>query len=115
MKLKPVLPSLRERKRYVTFEVLSEKSVSDGGAVAKAIWNSMLRFGGELGTSEAGLIVLIDQYKASSQRGIVRVAHTGVDKLKASFTFITSISGIPVTIRSVAVSGNINKAKTSRK
>jgi RNase P/RNase MRP subunit POP5 len=115
MKLKPVMPSLRERKRYLTFEVISKQKISDASAVAKAITNSMLKFVGELGVSKAGLIVLSDSYKSTSQKGIVRVAHTSVDALKASLTFITSINGTPVTVRSVAVSGNINKAKANTK
>lgn len=108
-KLKPVMPSLRERKRYVAFEVLSSTRVQ-ADSVAKALWHSVLGLVGELGAASMGLIVLTDLYNAK-QRGIARVSHTGVDAFKASLAFITDIEGKPATVRSLATSGNITKAK----
>jgi ribonuclease P/MRP protein subunit POP5 len=109
-KLKPVMPSLREKKRYVAFEILSNAKL-DVHAVAKAVWSAVLQFTGELGASKMGLIVLTDLYNRTKQKGIVRVAHTGLDAVRASFTFITTIDGHPVTVRSIAASGSITKAK----
>ena len=111
-KLKPVMPSLRERKRYLAFEVLSTTKV-DVHAVAKAVWHAVLAFVGELGAAELGLIVLTDNYNPNKQRGVVRVSHIGIDRLKASLTFITSIEGHPASVRSLITSGNLNKAKAA--
>lgn len=111
-KLKPVMPSLREKKRYLAYEVLSNSKV-DVNSVAKSLWNSALGFVGELGAAKMGLIVLTDNFNSSKQRGIVRVAHNMIDELKASLTLITNIDGRPATVRSITVSGNINKAKAA--
>ena len=107
-RLKPVKPSLREKKRYLVFEVLSNTKV-EAQTAAKTLWNAVLGFVGELGAAKMGLIVLNDQY--SKQKGIVKVAHNMVDELKASLALITSIEGRPATVRSITVSGNLNKAK----
>ncbi|HSU72948.1 MAG TPA: Rpp14/Pop5 family protein [Candidatus Binatia bacterium] len=109
-KLKPVMPSLREKKRYLTFEVLSDAKL-DVTHVAKAVTHAVLEFVGELGMAQMGVIVLTDLYNRVRQRGVVRVSHVGVDRLKASLAFIHSIDGHPVAVKSVAVSGNIIKAK----
>ena len=111
-KLKPVIPSLREKKRYVAFEVLSSKS-HDVQAVAQALKRAVLGFVGELGLAKAGMVVLTDNYNPASKRGIVRVSHASLDALKASFTFITAISGIPTSVRSVTASGSIAKARAA--
>jgi ribonuclease P/MRP protein subunit POP5 len=111
-KLKPVMPSLREKKRYLAFEVLSDTKL-DVANVAKAVTHGVLQFVGELGAAELGTIVLTDLYNRSKQRGVARVANTGVDRLKAALALITTIDGHPVCVRSIAVSGSIAKAKAA--
>ena len=109
-KLKPILPSLREKKRYLTFEIISESKIKDFSGVSKAIWASLLSFMGEHGTAKAGAWVLSDKYNPSTQRGIVKIGHRHVDSLKASLALIREIDGNDVIVRSITVSGMLNKA-----
>ena len=46
--MKPLLPSLKERKRYLAFEVMADKAISFK-VVAKAVWNGVLSFLGTKG------------------------------------------------------------------
>jgi len=67
-KLKPVLPSLREKKRYLAFEVISKEKINDASQVSSAIWNASLQLLGQLGTAKAGLMVLSNKWDQKLQR-----------------------------------------------
>lgn len=109
MKTKPLLPTLRERKRYLVYRVHSDTPL-DGRTVAKAITSEAMSYLGVKGFSEAGLIPLHDKWDADSQTGIIRVTHTSVEPLKAALTFVRRIDGQDVIVRSVSVSGILKKA-----
>ncbi|MBI2558300.1 ribonuclease P protein component 2 [Candidatus Woesearchaeota archaeon] len=110
-KLKPVLPSLRGKKRYLVFEVISKEGVKDINAVSNAIVHYSLQFLGQLGTAKAGVMVLNNKWDSESQRGIIKVSHKHVDALKAALTLADKIEGKDVIFRSLGVSGILNKAE----
>ncbi len=105
------MPVLRERKRYLAFEILSEKGIESIGAVAKAVWKNTLSYIGELGCSEAGIMILEDKYNKKRQRGLIRVNHKSMDRLRATLTMIDQIDGQKVLVRSVGASGILKKAE----
>jgi ribonuclease P/MRP protein subunit POP5 len=109
-KIKAILPSLREKKRYLAFEILSKSKIKDAESVSKAIWQGMLSFGGTKGASQAGIMILSEKYNPENQRGIVKVNNKQVDTLKASLTLIQEVDAIPATVRSIGVSGSLKKA-----
>ncbi len=109
-RIKAILPSLREKKRYLAFGILSKKRIKDYSGVSKAIWQGMLSFAGTKGVAQAGLILLPEKYDPQTQRGIIRVSNRQVDALKASLALIQEINGVPAIIRSVGVSGSLKKA-----
>ena len=59
-KIKPVLPSLREKKRYLVFEIVSKEPIKDFSVISKAIWKALLDLSGVLGASKAGIWLLIE-------------------------------------------------------
>jgi len=115
-RIKRLIPSLREKKRYVAFEVLSAKELSylsisiDAKQIQHAIWDTALSFLGERHVSKAGLFMLPNLYQSKIQRGIIRVNHTGVDDLKAVLALVQQIQNQPVSIKTVGVSGILKKA-----
>ena len=109
-KIKPILPSLREKKRYLAFEIISKSKIKDFSAVSSAIWSSSLSFMGELGAAKAGIWVLPDKYNEKTQRGIIKVSNKYVNELKASLALIKEIDGNGAIVRSVILSGMLNKA-----
>ena len=110
-KLKPVLPSLREKKRYLVFEVISNESIKDFAPVSNALWHYSLQFLGQLGVAKAGIIPLENKWEPNLQRGIIKVSHKHVDAVKAALTFGDKINGKEMIFRSLGVSGIINKAE----
>ena len=109
-KFKPVLPSLREKKRYLVFEVISEKKVSFEQAY-NAIMGTILGFMGQLNTGKAGVILLEDKWDDSSQRGMMKVGHKSTDMVKSALMFITKIGNEEVIVKSLGLSGILKKAQ----
>ena len=107
MKLKALLPSLREKKRYVSFVVESKEDL-DLKQVKEAIEGSMKELVGNLGIANAGLLFLKDW---KDNKGIVRVSTKSVDQLKASLALIKEINGQKVIIKSLGVSGIVDKLR----
>lgn len=110
-KLKPILPSLREKKRYLVFEVISKKGINDFAPVSNAIMRASFQFLGQLGVAKAGIIPLPNKWNSELQRGIVKVSHKHVDALRAALIFADKIDDSDVIFRSVGVSGILNKAE----
>ena len=112
-KLKPILPSLREKKRYVVFEVISSEKVSELNEVSNAIYSTSMQFMGDIGAAKAGVMVLSNKWNQDTQRGIIKVGHRHVDAMKASLTFINKIENKEVICRSLGVSGILRKAENN--
>ena len=110
-KTKPLLPSLREKKRYLAYEVISSKKYNDAIEINKAILDAAKEFLGNLGLAKAGIIALNDQFNQTSQRGILRVNNKHLDNLKASFIFVNKINDNNVILRSVGASGILKKTQ----
>jgi len=110
-KLKPVLPSLREKKRYIAFEVISNEKLKNFSAVSDAIMGCSFQFLGHLGVAKAGIMPLQNKWNQEMQRGIIKVSHKHVDAVKAAFMFARKVDGKDAIIRSIGVSGILNKAE----
>jgi len=102
-----LLPTLKEKKRYVVYEVITEKSLDKD--ISLQIFEKANAFLGLFDGAKAGLQNLV--YDKKKQKGIIRVTNNYVDKLKSVLMMITNIEGQNIMIKSVYVSGIINKAK----
>lgn len=107
-KLKPLRPSLKEKKRYVVFETISESNINTD-VLIKAINEQCLAFMGILHFGKAGILFLKNQFHEN--KGIIRINHRYVDFLKASLVMITEINKNKVNIHVKGVSGILKKAK----
>lgn len=108
--MKPLLPSLKEKKRYIVFEVISDVSLPEQD-IYHVIGENMHTYVGDLGMAQAGLQFIPEKWNHRTQRGIARVSHTSADALKASFVFINSIKNNKVTVHSVGTSGILAKTQ----
>ncbi len=107
-KIKAVLPTLREKKRYVVFEVLSDNNVNQNN-ISSAISDSFMELYGNIGMAGAGLMFLNEKYNSKLNRGIVKVGHYYVNNLKAALAMIREIDQNKVIVRSLGVSGVLRK------
>ena len=109
-KQKPLLPSLREKKRYVAFEVIPKKRLT-AAKIAKTIQLALLQYTGIKGAAKAGVMFLTDKYNPETQKGLVKVSHDAVDDLKAALAFIDKVDDEKVIVQTLGVSGILKKAE----
>jgi|ERR1041385_841631 ribonuclease P/MRP protein subunit POP5 len=110
-RLKPLLPTLKEKKRYLAFEIVSKGKIKAFPEVSKAIWTATLSFVGTKGAAELGLWVHGEKYQPESQRGLIRVTHKGLDTARAALCLVKEIESQPVIVKSLGASGIINKVE----
>jgi len=104
-----VLPHMREKKRYLAFEVITDARPGFT-SIRKSVQSSLLRYAGTKGASDAGAQLLRERYDENNLRGIIRVNHKQLDLLKASMCLIDNIDKKPAIIRSIGASGILKKA-----
>ena len=110
-KTKPLLPTLREKKRYLAYEVISAHKFNDAFEVSRAIIDAAKDFLGNAGMARAGIIAMDDQFNQKLQKGIIRVNNRHLDNLRASLVFADKIDNNDAVIRSVGASGILKKAQ----
>jgi ribonuclease P/MRP protein subunit POP5 len=103
-------PTLREKERYIVFEVVSESSI-DYQDLSKAIWFSTTSFLGELGSAESQARLMKNLYNAKTQKGIIRCRHDRTEQVRAALTMVRKIGGKDSIIRVLGITGTIKSAK----
>lgn len=97
-----ILPSSREKKRYVLFEVISdEKFFKD--EIKNSIYQKTLEYLGEQGFAKAGVILV--------KENIVRVNHKYKDEIIIILSLIREINNKKVMMNPLKTSGVIKKLK----
>lgn len=109
--LNPLPAALRERRRYLIFEVLSGSKLSFGDVV-EAVWNSIEEFIGELETGKASVWVVKDLYDSENQRGAVKVSNKYVEEVRASLSLIKEINDEKVIFSVLGVTGTLKSARS---
>ena len=106
-KIKPILPVLREKKRYLVFEVITESELS-ANDVFKTVKEALIGYIGTKGASEAGILFLTDKFQNNT--GIIKVNNKKLDELKMALLLIKKIKNQEVIFKTKGVSGILKKA-----
>jgi len=107
---KPLSPSLRGRRRYLAFHVISEQKILLEDLV-NTIWHAILNFLGEMGTSKADIRIINDAYDEKRQMGIIKCSHDEVERVRAALALIQRIGDVRVIFRILGISGSIKATK----
>jgi ribonuclease P/MRP protein subunit POP5 len=105
-KVNALRPSMRDKKRYIAFEILSDRPLgydADKKLICKI--NELL---GVFQASKAGILRV--KYDAKTQSGLFKVDRSFVDYARAAFVMIKSLDGVKVAVHTLRVSGMLNKA-----
>ena len=106
--LKILPPTLRERRRYISFQVISENdeefTYSD---LEAAIWNVTLDFLGEEGVAETSMWLLKDTWDPAKKTGIIRCHHKSTQLVIASLGLIDRLGDNRICFKILKVSGTI--------
>ena len=107
---KPLPPSLRGRKRYIAYQVISEDKFILQDLI-NSIWHSLLNLLGELGASQADIWIAKDTWDEKKQIGIIRCSHDNVEQVRAALALIERIGDIRVIVKVLGISGSIKATK----
>jgi len=113
MKLKILPTHLREKKRYLAFEAVSQQPLKREDVIS-ILWDTSLHLYGVCGTSKFDLWVLkvwdcphSDDYII---RGIIRCRRESLDEVRAILPVVTRFNGKKVVFFTIGISGTINSA-----
>jgi len=111
MKLKILPPSLRNPKRYISFEAISGVPLSRDEVIS-LVWEASLNFHGECKTSKFDLwIMKVWSTKLSHDKyiikGIIQCNRGEVSSVRAAILLITKFRGKQVVFHTLGISGTI--------
>ncbi|AXV39570.1 Rpp14/Pop5 family protein [Methanobacterium sp. BAmetb5] len=116
MKLKILPTHLRDKKRYLAFQAISELPLQREDVIS-LIMESSGNLYGACGTSQLGLwVVKVWDYStpgANTVKGIIRCKREEVDKARAVIPAITKYKGKRVVFQTLGISGTIKAATTN--
>jgi len=105
--VKPLLPTLKEKKRYLVYEIISKKKIDKD--ISFEIVKKATSFLGVFDAAKAGLRNV--KYDVKKQKGVIKVSHKQLAKLKTSLALVNEINNEEVNIHTIGVSGILKKAK----
>jgi len=105
---KPLPPTLREKNRYIAYEVFCKRKLS-AEEITRVLWKGMLNALGEIGTALTSFHPVF--FNEKKQRGVVRVNHRSVEKVRAAFSLIAEVDGNEVHIHILRVSGTLKSLR----
>jgi len=116
MKLKILPTHLRDKKRYLAFQAISEYPLERDDVISLVLDASGDLYGA-CGTSQLGLWV-IKVWKCQSPgknmvKGIIRCNREGIDAARAVIPTITRFRGKKVVFQTLGISGTIKAATTN--
>jgi len=102
--LKRLLPSLRSKKRYLAFELISEGPASRSDMI-KEVMSSASSLLGDVIASECDIKVLgFEDWK-----GIIQCSHTKVKETRATLAALTRVNGKRATLHILGTSGTVKR------
>ncbi|MFH1224627.1 MAG: Rpp14/Pop5 family protein [Candidatus Diapherotrites archaeon] len=105
-KTKPIPPTLRGKKRYISFELACATRLQES-AVSKALWETMLSLYGSVGTARQKFTLF--KWSPAQNRGAVRCALGHEADVKAGILAVKEVGGTPVLPKTIKTSGSVCK------
>src|SRR2546425_4448871 len=109
-KLKILIPTLREKSRYIKLRIISEEPIVYED-LETAIWNTFLDFYGELGVSKFSLWLIKNLWNATEQTTVLKCNNESVQKVVAGLGLISRLGDSRILIKILNVSGTLRKLK----
>ena len=105
--MKPLLPTLKERQRYVIYHITSAHVL--GTDISEPLLHKLAEILGVFGMADAGVLSI--SYDTNTQSGILRCNHDQVPRVKAALLMTTHLGRTQVIITVKGVSGVLGKSK----
>jgi RNase P/RNase MRP subunit POP5 len=110
-KIKGLLPSLKERKRYISIKIEPVNATIIRNPTEE-LMQKIRNILGVFDSAEAGLMYL--DYDQKNNVSFIRCAASTTDKVRASLLFIDELGAQKVILRSLKTSGMVDKIKVAK-
>ena len=110
MKLRTA-PSMRPRKRYIVFRVLSKEKL-DYTNLRDAVWAVLSEWMGEDDMARANIRLIKNLWDPKTKKGFIQCDHRYVDKVKVGLALVHQIGDQRVIFQTIRVTGTIKSAKS---
>lgn len=105
-KLKSLLPSLKEKKRYLVFQLVAKNNIKNAHKEVTKQLNSLL---GIFDSANAAIMPV--SYNEKTNKGILKISNKSKDKVFGAMTFIKEINKVSLIVKPIYLTGILNKAK----
>ncbi|MDA3855830.1 MAG: hypothetical protein PF569_06210 [Candidatus Woesearchaeota archaeon] len=105
-KLKPILPVLREKKRFIKIKLESKKKY-DFKTLSYSLNNQILYYLGAIDFGKGGVWILKDKFNFEDQTAIIKVSTKFKDKTLAALTLINKIDNDEIKLEIIRISGTL--------
>lgn len=105
-----LLPSLKQKKRYLAGEIISEETFTCS-EVETAVQQALLDFLGQLGVANSAPLFLKELFLPDQKRFVLKVNRQYVNETKSALALIKKIKNKEVIIKSLITSGTIKTIK----
>ena len=105
-KLKPVMPTLRQKKRFIRIQIEEGKKF-DFKFLSNNLTEQIIYFLGAIEFSNSGVWFLMDKFNFEKQEMIIKVSTKSKDKLVGALSLITKLGNEDVRIKTLRVSGTL--------
>jgi ribonuclease P/MRP protein subunit POP5 len=105
--MKPLLPTLRENKRYIAYEVITATPLRRD--VSNDLVDQLAKVLGAFGMADAGVLSI--SYDPQAQTGVLRVSTRSVRRVRAAMLMTGYLGRQRACIRTLGVSGILRKTR----
>jgi RNase P/RNase MRP subunit POP5 len=105
-KLKPLIPTLRTKKRFVKIQIESDKKY-DFKELSDKLSYEIIYWMGAIDYGKAGIWLLKDKFDYKEQTLIIKTALEYKDKLIASLALTKKLNGNNINIKTLKISGTL--------
>ena len=105
-KLKPLMPTLRQKKRFIRIQIEGEKKF-DFKILSNNLTDQITYFLGAIEFSNSGVWFLKDKFNFEKQEMIIKVSTKSKDKLVGALSLITKLGNENIKIKTLRVSGTL--------
>lgn len=108
-KLKPLMPTLRQKKRFILVQIESKEKI-EFKDLSENIVDEIILYLGAIDYAKSGIWILRDKYNFEKQEFLIRTSLKTKDKLLAVLCLIQKIGKEKVKLKTIRVSGTIKGA-----
>ncbi len=110
IKLKGLLPTLRQKKRFIVFKIESNKKF-DFKEISYCIIDNLIKFLGTVDFGKNGVWLIREKYDKEKNIGIIKTSIKLKDKTIVALSLIENINNEDVVIKILGVSGTLKGCK----